>query len=83
MGIEATRATKAFYVLVRINGLRFLNENPDTGALDFSSCPHTATLYTSESRAARRCAEIRRALKTDKVQVMPTRTNNPLEIKGP
>ena len=64
----------------------FINENPDTGSLQFTSCPHLATFYTAKNRAARLRDQLERDFKDTRPKtqfvVLTTRAADHNLIRG-
>lgn len=75
----------AYYIIYRGNGLKFLNYNPETKVKNLTSCPHDATLFTSQATAERFAEDLRGQTEKwspQRVVVVPTRTHAPNVLTG-
>lgn len=75
--------TGAYYILVQAMGLQFVNLNAETNAINTTSCPHDATLFTSSLAAHDLADRIVNSMQGTKVSVMSTRTHAPNAVCGP
>ena len=77
----------AFYILVKMNGLKFYQYDPASCQQGLTSCPHDATLFTSSKAAYEHADRLRRDVAASQgspvdVSVMPTRTHAPNVLTG-
>lgn len=78
--------TGAFYIILKMGGLKFYRYNVETKEKGLTSCPHDATLFTSSGTAYRHADKLRRDTNQHghevNVSVLQTRTHAPNVISG-
>jgi uroporphyrinogen-III synthase len=75
----------AYYVAFKHQGLQFLHYDQENKAKRLTTCPHDATLFTSQSTAETFAEDLRNSMGQELakgVGVVPTRTNAPNVYTG-